>query len=415
MKRHLLIALLASCQVAILLLPACSKKETPASAPTNDQPPDVPALATPANGDTGVALSPTLTWNVANRATSYNLQVATDSAFTGMVSSFTGINSTMKAVTGLSSTTDYCWRVSAVNNIGTSEWSASWRFRTRAYVNPWTTKAPMPTAVWAVSGVGLNGKVYAVGGASTGSDAFWEYDPVSDSWTAKQPMPGAHGAGTAVAAVSGKIYVIGGQGTNENHEYDQASNSWKTMASMPTYRYYASATVADGVIYLIGGLASGGSVSTVEAFDPVANSWSTKAPMSAARHGLATVEVSERIYAIGGHNYGSGTHYSLTEEYNPASNTWAAKTSMPTARRAVGYGVVNNLIYIIGGENTSGHLSMVEVYNPLTNAWAVKTPMPAPRSHFGCGTDGGNVHCFGGLCSSGYQVTTNESYAPGYD
>jgi hypothetical protein len=137
--------------------------------------------------------------------------------------------------------------------------------------------------------------------------------------------------------------------------------------------------------------------------------------MSAARHGLATVEVGGRIYAIGGHNYGSGTHFSLTEEYSPAPNTWATKTSMPTARRAVGYGVVNNLIYIIGGENASGHLSMVEAYNPLTNAWATKSPMPAPRSHFGCGTDGGNVHCFGGLCSSGYQVTTNESYTPGYD
>jgi len=121
MTRFLKLTVCAIC-LAALFQPACTKKETPATAPTNDQPPDVPALATPANGDTGVALSPTLTWSVANRATSYNLQIATDSAFTGMVSSFTGINSTMKAITGLANATDYHWRVSAVNNIGTSSW-----------------------------------------------------------------------------------------------------------------------------------------------------------------------------------------------------------------------------------------------------------------------------------------------------
>ena len=56
-----------------------------------------PALATPANGTTGVATNPTLTWNASTGATSYRLQVSTDPAFATTVVDQSNITTTSYA------------------------------------------------------------------------------------------------------------------------------------------------------------------------------------------------------------------------------------------------------------------------------------------------------------------------------
>lgn len=164
----------------------------------------------------------------------------------------------------------------------------------------WTAKTAMPRAVWALSGIALNGKVYAISGHLEDSTVFWEFNPALNTWSSKTPMPEAHGTSPAVAAVGGKIYVIGGMNTNATHVYDPTLNSWETKTSMPTFRYYAGAAVVDGKIYVIGGLTESGSTSKVEMYDPAMDTWTTKAPMSVARHGLAVVEAGGSIFAIGG-------------------------------------------------------------------------------------------------------------------
>ena len=77
-------------------------------------------------------------------------------------------------------------------------------------------------------------------------------------------------------------------------------NSWTTKADMPTERSGLAVAVADGVIYVIGGVSSSGYRTQNEAYDPVANSWTTKNPMLTARPGLAAAAVEGGRYAVGG-------------------------------------------------------------------------------------------------------------------
>ncbi|MGQ9604224.1 MAG: S8 family serine peptidase [bacterium] len=106
--------------------------------------PNPPTLVSPANGATNVSIPVTLTWNASSGATSYNVQVSTNSSFTSLVYNQTGITSTSTTVSNLSEGTLYYWRVSATNSAGTSAWSSVWSFTTASGTG---TPPPAPTLV----------------------------------------------------------------------------------------------------------------------------------------------------------------------------------------------------------------------------------------------------------------------------
>jgi len=55
----------------------------------------------------------------------------------------------------------------------------------------------------------VNSKIYAIGGSQPQSKAVEEYDPATDTWTTKSPIPTARW-GLTTGTVNGKIYAIGG-------------------------------------------------------------------------------------------------------------------------------------------------------------------------------------------------------------
>ncbi len=97
---------------------------------TTGTPPSAPALSSPANNVVDISVSPTLTWNASASATSYTLQVSTNSSFSSTVYNQSGLAGTSQQVNGLSSQTQYYWRVSATNSYGTSAYSGTRTFTT---------------------------------------------------------------------------------------------------------------------------------------------------------------------------------------------------------------------------------------------------------------------------------------------
>ncbi len=93
-------------------------------------PPSTPVLASPANGAVGEPTTLVLSWNASAGASSYRLQVATDSLFASLVFDDSTITTTSKSVGPLSSNTRYFWRVDAKNPYGTSAYSTSRSFTT---------------------------------------------------------------------------------------------------------------------------------------------------------------------------------------------------------------------------------------------------------------------------------------------
>jgi subtilisin family serine protease len=90
-----------------------------------------PVLVSPADRASNVSRTPTLTWAASTGATSYKVQVSTNSSFTALVVDKSGVSSTSLAITtSLASRRTLYWRVQAVNGSTTSAWSTSRRFTT---------------------------------------------------------------------------------------------------------------------------------------------------------------------------------------------------------------------------------------------------------------------------------------------
>ena len=91
------------------------------------------SLSAPADGASGVATMPTLTWTAIPAATSYTVEVASDPGFATIVSSGTVTGTSFQA-TGLAPSTTYYWRVRATNACGAGTNSVARSFTTAAEV-----------------------------------------------------------------------------------------------------------------------------------------------------------------------------------------------------------------------------------------------------------------------------------------
>ncbi|PVX23056.1 MAG: hypothetical protein CW691_11750 [Candidatus Bathyarchaeum sp.] len=255
----------------------------------------------------------------------------------------------------------------------------------------WKSNASTPLS--SVGIVGVNGKIYAIGGSGEydnviySNNAVFEYDPVLDTWDAKNVMP-IKRSGFVLAVYQNKIYVIGGR-DGLNQVYDPQTQTWENRTSMPTPRTQMEANVVDGKIYLIGGR-TGGQMSTValnEVYDPQTDTWTTKEPMRYPVVEYASAVVDNKIYVIGGQDeFHDELNLDVTQIYDTTTDTWSLGAPIPkvvwqaTAAATTGEQAPKR-IYVLGGLASASLFGTDwnQVYDPETDMWTVGEPMPTAR------------------------------------
>ena len=199
--------------------------------------------------------------------------------------------------------------------------------------------------------------IYCIGG-STGNVnlALNEvYDPTSDSWITKAPMPTTE-EGIQANVVNGKIYILGG---SSNYVYDPLLDTWTLMSPTPIKGGFTTSAVLDGKIFVIGSDAT-------EIYDPLNDSWSTGTPYPQILDGNATsvttsgLDSPEQIYVfneIFSQSWSEGLRIesliaqTTVEAYSPENNSWASGADMPSNRYSFGVAVLNDSFFVIGGCN----------------------------------------------------------------
>jgi N-acetylneuraminic acid mutarotase len=294
----------------------------------------------------------------------------------------------------------------------------------------WTARSPMLTPRTLLGAGVINGKLYVVGGfvdstgTPVGTAVLEVYDPPSDDWNTLAPMPHASGY-LAAGVVNGILYAVGGQvdpasnGPTLNYlqAYDPATDSWTMKAPMPTARRALAVAVANGVLYAIGGqpdVMGSPMLATVEAYDPATDSWSIKAPMPTARDGLAAGTVNGIIYAAGG--FDGTSLLSVVEAYDPAADQWVTRAPLPGPNAIPAAGEIAGGLYVVGGFNGIS-LHTTVGYDPQANVWVAQAAMPSARDGLAVGVIGGVLYAVGGAFEVSFDSATisasTEVFSPG--
>lgn len=268
----------------------------------------------------------------------------------------------------------------------------------------------------------LNGKIYVIGGIlSDGSTAntVEEYDPGTDTWQFVAPLP-APLHHTTATTVNGKIYVIGGligalfRPVRFTFEYDPQENLWSLKRPMPRKRGALAAGVIDGKIFAAGGLPSSREDS-FSVYDPNRDRWRILPSMPTPRNHLAAGVIKGKFYAVGGRTSNGDFTLDVVEIFDTERNSWTTGESLPTGRSGIAGVVVNNVLYIFGGEGnkmlSQGVFEENEAFFPEEGVWKSCQLMPTPRHGIGASVINNIIYIPGGGPKMGFGVTdVNEAF-----
>jgi len=205
----------------------------------------------------------------------------------------------------------------------------------------------------------------------------------AEGWTLLAPLPTARGE-TAAAVADGQLYVIGGmagldgQATDEVSVYDPASGAWTDGLALPDPRHHAAAAGLESTVYVSGGGPSAEDWTpqpTLWALDTLSQAWRELSPMPDPRLGHRMVAIDGRLYVVGGVGFTADVLI-----YDPVADAWSTGAPMPAPRNHLAAVVVDHEIWAIGGRSSSQIHTRVDIYDTTTDTWRAGPPLPEPTS-----------------------------------
>ncbi len=298
--------------------------------------------------------------------------------------------------------------------------------------NSWATKASMPTPRGYLGVAVVNGKIYAIGGTvlvyqdvqrteSREVSTNEEYDPATNTWASKAPMP-IPSSEFATAVYNDTIYCIGGGVTQErdpkisvgfNQVYNPATDKWENKTPMPMPQILGKANVIDGKIYVFGRHPN----NTInEVYDPISDTWEIKASIPISIDGVSAV-YDNKIYLIGSYFVGSSSDAKghiieshsvpVTQVYYPENDSWSSEGALgPTfgvtsyATTTLGINAPKKIYVFYNPYGWDVNSFMNQVYDPEKDAWTSGASFSIGRMGFGVAVVDDLIYVIGGFSST---------------
>jgi N-acetylneuraminic acid mutarotase len=286
----------------------------------------------------------------------------------------------------------------------------------------WSTLAPVPAPTEGMQVGQIGNQIIAAYGYSAGDTNLTRiYDIDADSWSLGSPAPLPTRSEGAAATHGGELYVVGGRSAGplaDLDRYTRATDTWVSLANMPTARRGLATAVVGNALYAIGGSTgtapcNGSPLATLERYDIDSGTWSTMAPLPSARSDLAAYAHGDKIYVFGGCTGSESAVTNAVDVYNVATNTWStAPADMPIARSSMyAAGGKGSTVFVIGGQAGGVQLTTNEAYKIANNSWSAATPMPSPRAEMGVVSHGDKIYTVGGGLT-GASSNLNLAFTP---
>lgn len=301
------------------------------------------------------------------------------------------------------------------------------------YECPWERRGAMPEGRVGMGFAELDDRVYLFGGLSKeqfeqgpGADdltlsSLNVYDPATDDWSQRGPMPIDSGDVSAVT-VGDFMYVFAGIGTggfiSRGYRYDAEADSWLERAPMRVNRTNFETVAVGSKVYLIGGSGQADdgpgtsgewlSKSGLEIYDTLTDSWSSGAPAPGAINDGSSCALGSRIYVF------DGTVSGATYIYDTTTNTWSEGARAPEARSLASCVARGDSVLLMGGRPPLSYESdpeptgpgeiagtiessiVVQAYFPELDSWSGARDMLRAREQFVAVPIAEDVYVIGG-------------------
>jgi N-acetylneuraminic acid mutarotase len=258
--------------------------------------------------------------------------------------------------------------------------------------NTWVSRANIPQPVFSTSAVYASNtnKVYVFSGitrfGTLPSNSIQIYDPATDTWTTRGPMPGIRTqANIAYHPITGKIYLIGGWDhaqieQSQTWEYDPVANAWNfSRPSLPMGVSGSGIAVVGQYIHIVGTWGGGYGSNLHYRYDVVNNTWTARAPLPVNVFHPGAGTIGNTMYVFGGKNPSNPQNpYDSTWSYNTTTNTWSAGPSMNVAHGNTTGTAVGNRLIVVAGSDMFGVTRMVEMATGSMGTCATSTPTVTP-------------------------------------
>lgn len=227
----------------------------------------------------------------------------------------------------------------------------------------WLRRASLPIAVNHPGVTALGRKLYLLGGNRPHADGteeqsarLYAYSPRRNRWLRLRDAPTGRAA-LALVAIDGRLYAVGGASATSGQVrkleiYDPKRNYWRRGAPMPTGRnHIAAGVLVDREMIVTGGRPGPihGNLDTVESYDAKRDRWRTLPPLGTARSGHAAVSQGGLLAVFGGEELDGGTTIEQVEAFGVDGRVWTPLPEMVTPRHGVGGAELGKRVFALEG------------------------------------------------------------------
>ncbi len=253
-------------------------------------------------------------------------------------------------------------------------------------------------------------------GGSTTSPSPPPSTPAADNRLRIDPAPFQLGAPVqreVAVLANGTIYLAGGLDSAGRSvaglfSLQPTTGKLSYLGDMPAPFHDAAGAVISDRVFIFGGGRSR-STDTVQSFDLASERRSVAGHLPTALSDLASATVAGTVYLVGGYN-GVAPRSSIYATTNGTRFRLAGR--LPIGLRYAAVASAGTDIVIAGGAAESGAVSTIYRFDTTTGKTSLVGSLPEPVGHAACFSIGGKVYVAGGLDASGAAVADLVSIDP---
>jgi len=191
-----------------------------------------------------------------------------------------------------------------------------------------------------------------------------------------------------------------------------AAAAWRGLAAAPTARQEVASAVADGRVWVIGGLNAAGASAVVENYDPAGDRWAPGPPLPVALHHASAATYRGEIVVMGGFLAAPSLYDRPSARVLALrAGAWVDLPPLGRPRGAGAAAAVGDVLVLAGGRNGAALLGPTEIFDG--SGWRDAEAIPTRRDHLSAASDGRSLFTVGGrFLSSGALSAALERFDP---